>query len=121
MTPLWMRQVYIIFILIYNLTQNSAGERRPMDANEEETLAGGKNFEHSFGSVATGKLEMMIKMFRRYVSIKPELDKKIGSKVNFLLLFNCFYIYTQTECHKQGLSTSFELARSPNCSRFSKF
>ena len=77
------------------MTINSAGERCSMNPNKEETLAGGKNFEHSFGSVATSKLEMMIKMFHHYVSIKPELDKKIGSKVNFLLSFKCFYIYTQ--------------------------
>ena len=105
-----MRQVYIIFNLIYDLTINSAGKRCPIDHNKEETLAGSKNFEHSFGSIATDKLEMMIKMFRCYVSIKLELDKKIRSKVNFLLLFKCFYIYTQTECYKQGLSASFKLA-----------
>ena len=65
-----------------------------MTADEEETLAGGKNFEHSFGAIQTGKLEMMIKMYRRYLIIKPELDKKIGVRVNLFYLL-CFSINIQ--------------------------
>ena len=62
-----------------------------MTANEEETLASGKNFEHSFSAIQTGKLEMMIKMYWWYLIIKPKLDKKIGVKVNLFKLL-CFII-----------------------------
>ena len=65
-----------------------------MTANKEETLAGGKNFEHSFGAIQTGKLEMMIKMYWQYLIIKPELDKKIRVKVNLFHLL-CFIINIQ--------------------------
>ena len=54
-----------------------------MTADKEETLTGGKNFEHSFSAIQTGKLEMMIKMYQRYLIIKPELDKKVSVKVNY--------------------------------------
>ena len=54
-----------------------------MTADKEETLAGGKNFEYSFSAIQTGKLEMMIKMYQRYLIIKPELDKKVAIKVNY--------------------------------------
>jgi hypothetical protein len=48
-----------------------------MTAEKEETLGGGENFKHSFGSVQTGKLEMFLKMYTRYKTIRPELEKKL--------------------------------------------
>ena len=65
-----------------------------MTADKEETLASGKNFEHSFSAIQTGKLEMMIKMYQRYLIIKPELDKKVGVKVNYTTILSCCIINT---------------------------
>ena len=65
-----------------------------MTADEEETLISSKNFEHSFSAIQTGKLEMMIKMYQRYLIIKPELDKKVGVKVNYTTIVSCCIINT---------------------------
>ena len=62
---------------------------REMTITEECTLSAGKNFEHSFGSVQTSKLEMMMTIYDCYNEIRPELVTKLGEKVfflNFLIL-----------------------------------
>ena len=47
-----------------------------MTAMEEQTLAGGKNFENAFGAIQTGQLEILLHIFRRYKVVKAELEAK---------------------------------------------
>jgi hypothetical protein len=39
----------------------TAGKETEMTAEEEELLAEGKNFEHSSGSVTTGRIEIVLR------------------------------------------------------------
>ena len=60
-----------------------------MTVDEERLLASSENYKHSFGSVQTGKLELMINMFNRYNLIVPELKAQVGE---FSLFVFCLLV-----------------------------
>jgi hypothetical protein len=68
-----------LFFIYSNMI--SAGKLRDMTLDEETTLGAGQNYQHSFGSVQTSKLEMLLKMWKRYNIIRPELEQKLSGQV----------------------------------------
>jgi hypothetical protein len=79
---LWMNQVHFDATYLSLFTDvHFIGKLREMTLDEETTLGAGQNYQHSFGSVQTSKLEMLLKMWKRYNSIRPELESKLAGQV----------------------------------------